>query len=79
MVGPPMMTAIVVDEAVTTFERPMYRPDDALGMMSVISAQSTARNVPCEAPKSAAPIVATRTLGARAISPTPMPPSAVQT
>ena len=41
-----MATAIVVDDAVATFERPMYRPDDAFGMMSVMSAQSTARNVP---------------------------------
>ena len=68
MNGPPINTAIVVDEAVTTFDRPMYRPEAAFGMMSVISAQSTARNVPCDAPKSAAPTVATGTFGATAIN-----------
>ena len=31
-----------------TFDRPMYRPDDAFGMMSVISAQSTARKIPAD-------------------------------
>ena len=36
----------------------MYRPDEARGMMSVIRAQSTARNVPAEAPNSAAPTIA---------------------
>ena len=33
-------------EAVATLLMPMYRPDDAFGMMSVISAQSTARKIP---------------------------------
>jgi hypothetical protein len=75
---PPMITAIVVDDAVTTFDKPMYRPEEARGMMSVISAQSTARNVPCDAPKSAAPMTASGTLGAIAISNTPRPPMAVQ-
>ena len=42
-------------DAVATFERPMYRPDDAFGMMSVISAQSTARKMPAESPYSSAP------------------------
>ena len=55
-----------VEAVVATFERPMYRPDEARGMMSVISAQSTARNVPAEAPKSAAPTTATGTAGASA-------------
>ena len=50
---------MTVDAVVATFDRPMYRPDEARGMMSVISAQSTARNVPAEAPKSAAPTTAT--------------------
>ena len=35
-------------EAVATLEMPMYRPLVALGMMSVISAQSTTRNAPAE-------------------------------
>ena len=57
----------------------MYRPDAAFGMMSVISAQSTARKVPCEAPKSAAPRIATLTSGANAaMIPSPSAPSAVQ-
>ena len=38
------------ETAVATFEMPMYRPVVALGMMSVISAQSTARNAPVEIP-----------------------------
>ena len=41
-----MTTASTPLVAVATFEMPMYRPDDALGMMSVISAQSTARKLP---------------------------------
>jgi hypothetical protein len=61
-------------EPVATFERPMYRPDDALGMMSVISAQSTARNMPAEAPKRSPPNSASGTSGAIAASPTPTDP-----
>ena len=44
-----------VEAPVATFERPMYRPAEARGMMSVISAQSTARNIPLAAPNRAAP------------------------
>ena len=33
----------------------MYRPDAAFGMMSVMSAQSTARNVPDATPMSTTP------------------------
>src|SRR5689334_24030072 len=78
MSGPPIATAIVVDDAVTTLDRPMYRPDDALGMMSVISAQSTARNVPCDAPKTVAPTAAKGMLGATAMIATPVSPRAEQ-
>jgi hypothetical protein len=48
-------------------------------MMSVISAQSTARNVPAEAPKSAAPRMAIGTAGATAASVTPAKPIAQAT
>ena len=48
-------------------DRPMYRPADARGMMSVISAQSTARNIPLDAPNSAAPTNATGIDGAKAV------------
>jgi hypothetical protein len=47
---PPTAMASTPADAVATFERPMYRPDDAFGMMSVMSAQSTARNIPAEIP-----------------------------
>ena len=50
--SPPVATAMTVDDVVATLERPMYRPAEAFGMMSVISAQSTARNVPAAAPNS---------------------------
>ena len=72
--SPPDATASSVDELVATFDRPMYRPDEALGMMSVISAQSTARNVPADAPNSAAPTTASGMFGAIAASVTPMKP-----
>ena len=62
----------------TTFDRPMYRPDAAFGMMSVISAQSTDRNVPCDAPMSAVPIMATVRFGARAVVARPAMPITVQ-
>src|SRR6266545_6643719 len=78
MSGPPIMTAMVVDDAVTTFDRPMYRPDEAFGMMSVMSAQSTERKVPWEAPNRAAPTVATRTFGDAAMIATPTAPSTEQ-
>ena len=63
--SPPMAIAIGVAEPVATLLMPMYRPADALGMMSVISAQSTARNVPFAAPNSAAP---TRAMGIDGVS-----------
>jgi hypothetical protein len=78
IVSPPIATAIVVDDAVTTLDRPMYRPDAAFGMMSVMSAQSTDRNVPCDDPRSAAPRVASMRFGARATSTRPSIPKAVQ-
>jgi hypothetical protein len=43
-------------------------------MMSVMSAQSTARNVPADAPNSAPPTMASSTVGASAASVTPMKP-----
>ncbi len=46
MSGPPMIRAKAPADAVATLLMPMYRPDDALGMMSVMSAQSTARKAP---------------------------------
>ena len=57
------MTPLV---AVATFEMPMYRPDEALGMMSVISAQSTARKLPVPTPMRIAPPMNTGIDGARA-------------
>ena len=45
---------------------PCTGPTEARGMMSVISAQSTARNMPCRAPNSAAPTIAIGPLGASA-------------
>ena len=52
---PPTAIARTPDEAVATLERPMYRPDEAFGMMSVMSAQSTARKMPAERPNIPAP------------------------
>ena len=43
---PPTATETGEEAPVATFERPMYRPDEARGMMSVISAQSTAMKIP---------------------------------
>src|SRR4029079_9751232 len=54
----------------------MYGPADARGMMSVISAQSTARNMPLDAPNSAAPTKATWIDGAHAAIAIPAPPIA---
>ena len=45
--------------AVTTLLMPMYRPDSAFGMMSVISAQSTARKMPAATPTGTTPTSAT--------------------
>ena len=45
-----MAVAIAPDEPVTTLLMPMYRPDSAFGMMSVMSAQSTARKIPDATP-----------------------------
>ena len=47
---PPTAIASTPADAVATFDSPMYRPDEAFGMMSVMSAQSTARNIPAEMP-----------------------------
>ena len=46
----PIAAAIAPDEPVTTLLIPMYRPDSAFGMMSVMSAQSTARKIPDATP-----------------------------
>jgi hypothetical protein len=71
---PPVATAITVDDVVATFDRPMCRPDDAFGMMSVISAQSTARKVPADAPNKAPPTIANGTAGASAARAIPTKP-----
>ena len=44
----------------------MYRPDEALGMMSVMSAQSTARKLPAPTPMRMAPPMKTGIDGASA-------------
>ena len=66
----PEMTPLV---AVATLEMPMYRPAEALGMMSVISAQSTARKLPVPTPIRIAPPMNTGMDGASAaiVMPTP--------
>ena len=51
---------------VATLLMPMYRPAEARGMMSVMSAQSTARKMPFAAPNSVPPMIATGTDGASA-------------
>ena len=50
MTSPPMARASDPVAAVATLEIPMYRPDAAFGMMSVMSAQSTARKIPAPMP-----------------------------
>src|SRR5437762_1527256 len=61
---PPIAIAIGPAAPVTTFEIPMYRPLVALGTMSVMSAQSTARNAPAAIPTGSRQITATTMLGA---------------
>ena len=70
---PPMNAAITPFVAVATLEMPMYRPADALGMMSVISAQSTDRKLPSPTPMRMAPPMKTGIDGAKAhiVIPTP--------
>ena len=63
---PPTAIARTPDDAVATFDRPMYRPDDAFGMMSVMSAQSTARKIPVDRPKITVPTSASGKDGATA-------------
>ena len=50
----------------------MYRPDEAFGMMSVMSAQSTARKIPVERPNRLVPIRATGNDGATRHDRSPM-------
>ena len=59
--SPAPATATVPASPVATLLRPMYRPVAALGMMSVMSAQSTARKVPAARPMRTAPTSATGT------------------
>ena len=58
---------------------PMNRPDDAFGMMSVMSAQSTARNVPEAMPMSSTPATRTGGFGASPAMTSPTPPIAQAT
>jgi hypothetical protein len=60
--SPPTTPASSPDEPVATLLRPMYRPAEARGMISVISAQSTARNEPAATAKRAAPATAKTTI-----------------
>ena len=55
---------------------PMYRPDAAFGMMSVISAQSTARNVPDATPIATTPSTNTSIDGENAVTAMPTAPIA---
>jgi hypothetical protein len=64
--SPPTNAAATPLVAVAMFEMPMYRPADALGMMSVRSAQSTARKLPPPMPTKIAPIARTGGAGASA-------------
>jgi len=73
---PPIAIAIGPAAPVTTFEMPMYRPLVAFGTMSVISAQSTARNAPAATPTGITNRTATRMFGARATPSIPTEPSA---
>jgi hypothetical protein len=66
MISPPTRIAASPFVAVATFETPMYRPDEARGMISVISAQSTARKLPAPTPMKIAPTSTTAGLGASA-------------
>src|SRR5713226_7937288 len=50
MIGPRMGRAKTPALAVATFDSPMNRPASALGMRSVIKAQSTERKIPREMP-----------------------------
>jgi hypothetical protein len=63
--------------AVATFEMPMYRPAEAFGMMSVMSAQSTARKLPPPTPTRTAPSTKTGGVGASAAIVMPSAPMAV--
>ena len=64
MTSPPMNAAATAFVAVAMFEIPMYRPADAFGMMSVRSAQSTARKLPPPMPTRIAPIASAGGVGA---------------
>jgi hypothetical protein len=72
---PPNAIARIPADPVATLDRPMYLPLDAFGMMSVMSAQSTARNMPAETPYRTAPIRATMKFGAIATSASPAAPT----
>ena len=74
--SPALATATVPASPVATLLRPMYRPEAALGMMSVMSAQSTARKVPAARPMRTAPTSATGTMGATTMIAEPRPPTA---
>ena len=73
---PPIAIAIGPAAPVTTFEMPMYRPLVAFGTMSVMRAQSTARNAPAAIPTGITKITATTMLGASATPSIPTDPSA---
>ena len=74
--NPPRRAGTIVEpRLVATLLIPMKRPDAALGMMSVISAQSTARKVPAPRPTPTAPAMATSTRGASARTAIPIAPS----
>jgi len=73
--APATAKAKVPAEAVATLEIPIYRPVEAFGTMSLIRAQSTARNAPADPAKMAAPNIATGSTGATAPRARPTAPA----
>ena len=73
--APPSARVKVPAEAVATLDIPMYRPVEALGTISLMSAQSTARKAPADTANIAAPISAIGRIGATAPMARPTAPS----
>src|SRR5204862_3431136 len=69
--GPALATAMLL--------MPMYRPDSALGMMSVINAQSTPRKTPLHTPIGTAAATTIQYAGPKASINAPSRPSAIAT
>ncbi len=76
---PPTVAAIGPAPATAMLLMPMYRPDSALGMMSVISAQSTPRKTPLQMPIGTAAATTIQYAGAVAMTAAPTMPSPMAT